>query len=68
MRKFENWTVAYRRRNGNATLLEDIVSPFVCIPNTWRYWCADPHIFEENGKTYIFAELYDRVLRRTRNA
>lgn len=64
MRKFENWTVAYRRRNRNANLLDDLVSPFVCISNTWRYWCADPHIIENNGKTYIFAELYDRILRR----
>ena len=64
MRKFENWTIAYRRRIGDATLLDDIASPFVCIPNTWRYWCADPHILENNGKTYIFAELYDRILRR----
>jgi hypothetical protein len=34
------------------------------IPNTWRYWCADPHLFELDGTTYVFAELYDRVLRR----
>ena len=64
MRKFENWTIAYRRRIGDRTLLDDTASPFVCIPNTWRYWCADPHILENDGKTYIFAELYDRILCR----
>ncbi|MBR4960855.1 MAG: hypothetical protein IKY52_08170 [Clostridia bacterium] len=64
MKKFENWTIAYRRRSGNRTLPENTDAPFTCIPNTWRYWCADPHIITENGKTYIFAELYDRVLRR----
>lgn len=64
MRKFENWTIAYRRRSGTQTLPENTESPFTCIPNTWRYWCADPHILTENGRTYIFAELYDRVLRR----
>ena len=64
MRRFENWTVAYRRRNADRTLLEDTASPFACIPNPRRYWCADPHIVEYNGTAYIFAELYDRVLRR----
>ena len=64
MRKFENWTVAYRQRKKCGTLLDDIGNPFICIRNTWRYWCADPHLFVYNQTTYIFAELYDRVLRR----
>ena len=64
MNKFERWTIAYRRRNSSHTLLDDTLSPFSCIPNTWRYWCADPHVFEHNNVTYVFAELYDRLLRR----
>lgn len=64
MSKFENWTIAYRRRNNTATLLEDTTTPFTVIPNDWRYWRADPHLFEHNGRTYLFAELYDRILRR----
>jgi hypothetical protein len=61
--KHEFWTIAYRSR-GEKTILEDTSRPFRVIPNTWRYWGADPHLFEENGKTWVFAELYDRVLRR----
>ncbi len=64
MRRSECWTVAYRKRDGRATIIDDTSSTFVCIPNTWRYWCADPHIVEQDGNTYVFAEMYDRVLRR----
>ena len=61
--KHEFWTIAYRPRSA-ATLPENTAAPFRVIPNTWRYWAADPHLFEEDGKTWVFAELYDRVLRR----
>lgn len=62
--KFERWSVAYRRRNGDRTLLDDRDAPFTCIPNTWRYWAGDPHAVELNGRTYVFAELYDRLMRK----
>lgn len=65
VRKFEEWTIAYRRKNGDGTLLpDDRETPFLTVKNTWRYWCADPHLFDREGRTYLFAELYDRVLRR----
>ena len=62
--KLEFWTVAYRLRNGSGTLLSDTATPFRVIPNNWRYWHADPHLFEDGGDTFVFAEAYDRVLRR----
>lgn len=61
--KHEFWTIAYRPR-GEERLPEDTTAPFRVIPNTWRYWAADPHLFKKDGKTWVFAELYDRVLRR----
>lgn len=64
MHRFEYWTVAYRPRHNQETLLDNVRTPFSVINNTWRYWAADPHIIEYKGKTYLFAELYDRVLRR----
>ena len=64
MRKFEFWTVAYRQRQNQGTLLDDLQTPFSLVKNTWRYWAADPHLVEYDGTTYLFAELYDRVLRR----
>ena len=62
--KHEFWTVAYRLRNGGGTLLNDTATPFRVIPNNWRYWYADPHLFRHGQDTYVFAEAYDRVLRR----
>jgi len=61
--RFEFWTIAYRKR-GEKLLPENTEAPFQIIKNTWRYWCADPHLYERDGHTYVFAELYDRVLRQ----
>lgn len=61
MRKNEKWTIAYRRRTEAKTLLDDLSGAFTPLPNTWRYWRADPFLFEKDEKTYLFAELYDRV-------
>lgn len=63
MYKFEEWTIAYRNKNGEC-FIDNTDAPFRIIQNTWRYWCADPHLFEKDGHTYLFAELYDRILRR----
>ena len=62
--KSEFWTIAYRKRLGDRTLPENTETPFVAIPNSWRYWYADPHLICRDGKTWVFAEAYDRVLRR----
>ena len=64
MRKFEFWTIGYRARQGDATLLTDRQTEFRAVPNNWRYWYADPHLFRYGTDTYLFAEAYDRVLRR----
>lgn len=54
----ESWNVAYRMKS-QGTILDDKKSPFVIIPNDKRYWAADPMVFNHNGETFIFAELYD---------
>ena len=64
MKKFERWTVAYRPRSNCDTLLNNTYAPFSIIRNSWRYWAADPHLIEFEGITYVFAEVYDRILRR----
>lgn len=62
--KHEFWTIAYRRRQGDSTLLDDRTTPFHIIPNNWRYWYGDPHLICREGKTWVFAEGYDRIMRR----
>lgn len=61
MRKNEKWTIAYRKKAEGKTLLDSLSGTFIPLANTWRYWRADPFLFEKDGKTYLFAELFDRV-------
>ena len=56
----ESWNVAWRKKSVGS-ILEDKKTEFNVIDNSFRYWAADPFIFEYAGKTYIFAELYDYV-------
>lgn len=56
----EGWNVAYRNKNCGS-ILNDTSSTFKVIPNCWYGWCADPFVFEYQGKTYIFAELYNHI-------
>jgi hypothetical protein len=55
----ESWNVAFRKKTSN--ILNDKETPFNIIKNSWRYWAADPFIFEIDDTTYIFAELYDYI-------
>lgn len=59
----ESWSVAYRRKPAGS-ILSDHATPFAIIPNSPRYWAADPMVFQYEGKTYIFAELYDYSIYR----
>ena len=64
MKKNEKWTIAYRRKAEGKTLLDNLSGTFIPLPNSWRYWRADPFLFERDGRSYLFAELYDRVKAR----
>lgn len=59
----ESWNVAFRLKP-QGSILEDQITPFTVIPNSFRFWAADPMVFTHQGQTYIFAELYDYILRR----
>lgn len=56
----ESWNVAWRKSKPG-TILTDQELPFTVIPNSYRYWVADPFVFEKQGRTFIFAELYDYI-------
>lgn len=55
-----SWNVAWRKK-GEKTILNDQETPFVVKKNSFRYWAADPFLFEHEGQIYIFAELYDYI-------
>lgn len=56
----ESWNVAWRQKS-RGSILNDKETKFQVIKNSFRYWAADPFLFEHERKTYIFAELYDYV-------
>lgn len=55
------WGIAVR----NATNYDGILNnakdniPFNIIPNTSEFWFADPLLFEDNGKTWLFVEAFN---------
>lgn len=59
----ESWNVAYRDKP-IGEILKNKKDKFNIIPNSFKYWAADPMVFEYNNTTYIFAELYDYSLCR----
>lgn len=60
--KSTDWGVAIRRvSNGYNTILgEEKNNSFTIIENTDDYWFADPLLFSDNGKTWLFVEAYNR--------
>lgn len=54
------WQIAIRKKGGAQTLYSGNRKGFVPVPNTFRYWYADPFLFTHEGKDYLFAEMYDR--------
>lgn len=59
----ESWNVAYRIKS-IGEIFDDKDSVFFVIPNSKKYWAADPMVFEYNRQIFIFTELYDYSLCR----
>lgn len=56
----EIWGIAIRKKEGKP-LYEGGHNAFLFVRNSFLYWRADPFLFEYCGKTYLFAELYNRI-------
>lgn len=57
----EEWILAVRKRSDKLLFESNgTYDEFNIIPNTKRYWCADPFLFRYKEKTYVFFEMYDR--------
>ncbi len=54
------WALALRKNTGKK-LYENNYSGFVFIKNSFLYWRADPFLYEYNGETFLFAELFHRI-------
>lgn len=58
------WSVAIREKKNDCFLFAEDKTPFVPIPNSFRYWAADPFVFDYKGRQLLFVELYDRLKRK----
>ena len=58
------WQVALRYRESRELDFTLSRVPFTPIPNSFRYWAADPFIIDFKGETLLFVELYDRLKRK----
>lgn len=43
-------------------LKKDSEAAYTTIPYSKKYWYADPLIYEKDGKTYVFMEVFDKKL------
>lgn len=57
------YKIAYRKKK-TGSIIEDTQTPFIALKNSWRYWAADPFVIRNDGRTYVFAELYDYLRRK----
>lgn len=58
----EEWNIAIRKKNEKFLWEIDGESKtFVVLPNTIRYWAADPFMISVGEKDYLFFEMFDRL-------
>ena len=55
----EIWQVAIRPKS-DIPLYKGNAEGFYLVPNSSRYWRADPFIIKHNGINYLFVEMFDR--------
>lgn len=58
------WCVAIREKRRTAFCFAEDKTPFIPIPNSFRYWAADPFVIDYKGRQLLFVELYDRLKRK----
>lgn len=58
----EEWNIAIRKKEDKSLWEKGGESKeFAVLPNTIRYWAADPFIISAGGKEYLFFEMFDRL-------
>ena len=65
--KTTEWGIAIRKACNYNLILnrkDEHSEPFMIIPSTNEYWYADPLLFSDNGKTWLFVEAYNRERRK----
>lgn len=60
----ETWCCALRINKGSETIFTDKETPFTVLNDNKRFWTADPFLFKNNEKVYLFFEAFDRLKRK----
>ena len=58
----EYWNIAYRNYTEDDSVVNaPAKTKFNILKATKRFWYADPFLFEKDGKTYLFVEMFDNM-------
>ena len=60
-----SWSCAVRfNENEEVSIIDDKDSEFMLIPDSKKYWTADPFLFKKDGQLYLFFEAFDVFKRK----
>ena len=61
--EWDCWQIAIRPRE-SVPLYQGNGAGFALVPNSFRYWRADPFLWKYQDDNYLFVEMYDRLKRK----
>lgn len=57
----EYWNIGFRFYSEDDTIADGGKKKFDLLKATKRYWYADPFLFEKDGETFLFVEMFDNI-------
>lgn len=57
----EYWDIGFRFYKNNDTVIDGSKKEFNLLKANKRYWYADPFLFEKDGETFLFVEMFDNI-------
>lgn len=57
----EYWDIGYRFYNDDDSVICGNKTEFETLKADKRFWYADPFLFEKDGETYLFVEMFDNM-------
>ena len=57
----EYWDIGYRFYDENDSVVSGEKKKFDLLKANKRFWYADPFLFEKDGQTFLFVEMFDNV-------
>ena len=57
-KQYATWAIAFRKRDGQKTILSNLEGPFFVPDLPKDTWAADPFVFSFNGEEFLFYEWF----------